>query len=154
MKIFNDFVKRFTDCMIPDVHQSGKRFYQADADLLKLIKISSRNINRDPEHAGLLLGEMKGKNFKPAFPLLDILNTMTDCKAVIDDKAEWLFLCGRDVFAKSVVSSTVDSGLVLVTNRKDEVLGYGSFQKKDNIAIKNILDRGDFLRREMSRNRR
>jgi ribosome biogenesis protein Nip4 len=74
---------------------------------------------------------------------------------MVDDKAEWLFLCGRDVFGKSVVKANVNSGIALVVNSKKEVLGYGKItgelKNKERVFVKNILDRGDYLRREMGR---
>ena len=74
---------------------------------------------------------------------------------MVDDKAEWLFLCGRDVFAKSVVKANVKSGRVIVCNKGKEVLGYGNIVgelgRKDKVFVKNLLDKGDFLRREMGR---
>jgi len=56
-----------------------------------------------------------------------------------------MFLCGRDAFADNIVKANVNSGLVLVQNEKDENLGLGILNEK---GIRNILDRGDFLRRE------
>ena len=73
-------------------------------------------------------------------------------KLYVNKKAEWLFLCGRDLFGSSIKRSDVKKGLVLVQNEKDENLGYGKItlplSNKDRIVVKNILDRGYYLRKE------
>ena len=87
----------------------------------------------------------------PAFP--DLLSEKTQKKVSINSKAEWLFLCGRDVFETSVMKnnsglscSELKSGnLVLVQNEKDENLGVGRVGEK---MIKNLLDKGSYLRDE------
>ncbi len=87
----------------------------------------------------------------PAFP--DLLSDRTGKKVNINSKAEWLFLCGRDVFESSVMktnsglrSSELKPGnLVLVQNEKDEALGVGRVGEK---VIKNLLDKGSYLRDE------
>ena len=113
------------------------------------------SMNRTAFSAGLYLGEQKGAKFMPSLALLDMLGRASHRWVSVDDKAEWLFLCGRDVFAKSVVKANVKSGMVLVANKRGEILGYGkiagSLEKADSVYIKNHLDRGDFLRREMGK---
>ncbi|MBW2987614.1 hypothetical protein KY336_03620, partial [Candidatus Woesearchaeota archaeon] len=37
---------------------------------------------------------------------------------------------------------------VLVQNKKDENLGYGKIVRKGKVFVLNLMDRGDFLRRE------
>jgi len=141
-----NFVKQFTEEEIPDVMKIGRKYFQARTELQSAME--ELKINREPEHIGLFLGEEKRKRFLPAIGMLDILNEMTERKAIIDDKAEWLFLCGRDVFEKSVLECRFEKGPALVMNKKEEVLGYGVLNR-GNIKIENRLDRGDFLRREM-----
>ncbi len=142
-----NFVKKFTDEEISDVVKIGRKYFQVSEEMQKVL--GELKINRDPEHAGIFLGEKIGKEFSPGMGLLDIIGKMTTKKAVIDEKSEWLFLCDRDVFKDSVIKCNVQKGFVLVMNKKDEVLGYGIVQK-GNVMIENKLDRGDFLRREMS----
>ncbi|MFT4260964.1 MAG: hypothetical protein ACMXX9_00855 [Candidatus Woesearchaeota archaeon] len=95
---------------------------------------------------GLVLG-VKKKNFVPSLYLLEKIAKETDNKIFVNDKAEWLFLCGRDVFLNNVIEDNSSSELFLVQNARDENLGLA--KKKGNL-IKNIVDRGDFLRREMN----
>ncbi|MFC1723192.1 hypothetical protein ACFL0V_03560 [Nanoarchaeota archaeon] len=148
------FLSNFTEKDLPDVHKIGRRYYQITPELFSLLQSTSKNINRQPETAGLFLGEEKGKHFQPSVALLDLISPLTDRKVVIDDKAEWLFLCGRDIFQESIIQNPVKSGLALITNLQGEILGYGKMSSERGIAIENLLDRGDYLRREMSKKKR
>ncbi|MBI2135775.1 hypothetical protein HYU06_01765 [Candidatus Woesearchaeota archaeon] len=87
----------------------------------------------------------------PAFP--DLLAEKSQKKVTVNAKAEWLFLCGRDVFESSVMkknsglsnSELKPGNLVLVQNEKDENLGVGRAGEK---IIRNLLDKGSYLRDE------
>nr|MDO8133965.1 hypothetical protein [Candidatus Njordarchaeum guaymaensis] len=75
---------------------------------------------------------------------------------VIDEKPEWLFVCGRDVFRRSMVSvmgSTKSEACTLVANAHRECLGLGKIVRDiehgegtDDVVVRNIADVGDFLR--------
>jgi 60S ribosome subunit biogenesis protein NIP7 len=95
------------------------------------------------EYVGFYLGKVKRNKFIPSFSLLELISSKTDQKVIINSRASWLFLCGRDVFKKSIVD--LKYGYVLVLNQENEILGYGF---SDNNGVKNHLDKGDFLRRE------
>ncbi len=105
---------------------------------------------------GVFLGEEKSR-FEPSPACVELIATkMEQHKAVVDEKAEWLFLCGRDLFNKAFIrrGEPTRDGLWLVENAKGENLGYGvaptarGRRKEKNVAIKNLLDRGFYLRRE------
>ena len=151
------FVKGFTEEKLVDVVKVGRGYYQLTPELQGLMESVNKSLNREPYSAGLFLGEEKGKRFFPSMALLDIIGKSSERWVIVDDNAEWLFLCGRDVFAKSVVDANVNRGIALVLNGKKEVLGYGKITgnilDKENVFVKNILDKGDFLRREMSKKR-
>jgi ribosome biogenesis protein Nip4 len=108
-------------------------------------------------YAGLYLGKV-GKNggFFPSFNLLNMLVDVVANKIVVDRKAAWLFICGRDVFGTGVVKvmgSKRKGDAALVLNEFGECLGFGTIMDSLNgsegkIAVKNVLDVGDFLRRE------
>jgi ribosome biogenesis protein Nip4 len=75
---------------------------------------------------------------------------------IVDKKTEWLFICGRDIFKQGIVN-IVGAGSkgehVLVLNKRGECLGFGRIvcdlsKTERGLAVKNILDIGDFLRRE------
>jgi len=143
MNEVDEFVKKFTNEEIEGVIKIKREFFQAGEDLLRV----KEKIGREPFAIGKFLGS--GKPLHPSSALLDWLNARTEKFVIIDGKAEWLFLCGRDVFKQSILDKTTDHGLVLVKNSLGEVLGYGEMRMKDKkVPLKNIMDKGDFLRRE------
>lgn len=152
--MIDEFIKEFTDKRIDNIIRIRNDHFLASADLIGLNSKVSENINQDPILLGTFLGSEHRNRFHPSIALLDELHPLTDRKLVVDDKAEWLFLCGRDIFGTAVLGSSVKSskGLVMVENRRNELLGYGKINakltEKNKVAVKNILDRGDFLRRE------
>jgi archaeosine-15-forming tRNA-guanine transglycosylase len=82
----------------------------------------------------------------------------TSSRVVVDDHTEWLFICGRDIFKKGIlkIEGTKRKGdHTLILNKHGECLGFGRLILDLNekiagqqIAVKNISDLGDFLRRE------
>jgi ribosome biogenesis protein Nip4 len=147
-----DFISQFTDRKIENIIKIKGKYYLVSRELNEL----RQKIKPEPEYIGLFLGEETKNCFKPGLALIDEIAKISDRKVFVNDKGEWLFLCGRDLFGKSVVKSNVNNGLVLVQSMKDENLGYGKFvgniANKGKTVIKNILDKGDYLRREMSKN--
>lgn len=97
---------------------------------------------------GIYLGEDKGQ-FHPSPALIELIAARTqEHKVVVDERAAWLFLCGRDILDKGALSvgEPTALGLFLVQNEHDENLGFGV--RKKGMVVKNILDRGFYLRRE------
>ncbi|MBI4449188.1 hypothetical protein HY641_04135 [Candidatus Woesearchaeota archaeon] len=106
-------------------------------------------IPRDIFSIGLPLGGIRRGQFVPSFVLLDEIAARDVKKAILSEKAEWLFICGRDVFKEGVVSCNAFQGdFVIIQNTRNECLGYGRLENGARVFIKNLLDRGDFLRRE------
>lgn len=107
-------------------------------------------------YAGTYLGKAKDGKFFPSFNLLDMIAQKRANKIIIAKKAEWLFICGRDVFKQGitkVTGSTKKDDYVLVLNSYGECLGFGKIlcnldKKRKGLAVENIMDIGDFLRRE------
>lgn len=153
--MIQEFIKQFTDMPLNHIHKIGRQYFQVFPELKETIDTVKKNMDRDPVSVGVFLGEERGRKFMPSIALLDIIGRVTDRWVTVDEKSEWLFLCGRDIFAKSVVKANVKQGTVLVASRNKEVLGYGEItgdlSKPDRVFIKNILDKGDFLRREMTK---
>jgi len=155
LTLFNKFTKQFTDTEILDVRRVGRNFYQAEERLWEI----KNGINRDIYSLGLHLGEEK-MGFSPSPAFVDMISRFPDTqskKVFINKKAEWLFLCGRNVLSDSIVGNpnNLSEGLVLVQNEKDENLGYGLFKREDTLIIKHILDKGRYLRMdEKGRDRR
>ena len=148
------------------------RIYLANNNLISLEKQIHEKIKKKPESIGTFLGTLNSNskdsnkdnntNFKPSIALIDLIGTKTNKKIIVGAKAEWLFLCGRDVFGKSIIKSNTNRGLAIITNQSQEVLGYGKLltnltnnqllkKHMNKVVIKNLLDKGDFLRREMTK---
>lgn len=106
-------------------------------------------------YAGLYLGKVKNGLFFPSFNLLDMLLEVATNRVVLGRKAAWLFICGRDVFREGILKSIGSKHrgeAVLVLNEFGECLGFGRLVGgpvgRGALGVKNVLDVGDFLRRE------
>jgi ribosome biogenesis protein Nip4 len=131
------------------VQKSG-RYFLLNANLQRIIR-------KDFYYAGTYLGKVKNGKFFPSFNLLMMLAKGEANKIVVDKKAAWLFICGRDIFRKGILAvrgSRKKGDHTLVLNEYGECLGFGkiisSLDKAaaTEVAVKNVSDIGDFLRRE------
>jgi ribosome biogenesis protein Nip4 len=110
-------------------------------------------------YAGTYLGKIRNDNFFPSFTLLRMISEQKANKIIVDDKTAWLFICGRDIFKDGILEadgSKRKGDYTLVLNQHRECLGFGRIlrsleEERKCVAIKNILDIGDFLRRERQR---
>jgi ribosome biogenesis protein Nip4 len=146
LTLFKKFMIQFTDKEILDVKRIGRNFYKAEERLWNI----RSGVDRDIYSIGTFLGEEK-QGFSPSPALLDLISRLPDAqskKLFVNKKAEWMFLCGRNVLSDSITKNpnTLSEGLVLVQNEDDENLGYGQFKKEDTLIIKHILDKGRYLR--------
>ena len=113
-------------------------------------KIASGNFY----YAGLYLGKVRHKVFFPSFNFLNMLVPVAVNKIFLEKKAAWLFICGRDVFREGIlkwVGSKRNGDYILVLNEFHECLGFGSVTNRfeeGRVAVRNVFDVGDFLRRE------
>jgi ribosome biogenesis protein Nip4 len=131
------------------VVERRNRYFLLSEDLKKVF-------SEDFFYAGIYLGKVKGSVFFPSFNLLRMITKGEANKVTVDEKTEWLFICGRDIFKQGImkVSGSKKKGdLALILNLHDESLGFGKIlhdleKERKGLAIKNILDIGDFLRRE------
>ncbi len=111
---------------------------------------------KDFYYAGLYLGKTKKGKFFPSFNLLSLLVATKANKVVVDEKAGWLFICGRDILLqgiKAVKGSRRKGDFTLILNEFGECLGFGRIvhdlnSKELGAAVSNVSDVGDFLRRE------
>jgi len=155
MKSIADFVKHFGTNLSLD-----ERFVVKKANRYFLLNEKLRSLISDDFFcAGTYLGKVKGDVFFPSFSLLAMIAERKEANnVVVDDKSEWLFICGRDVFWRGInkVTGMRKKGeLTLVLNTYGECLGFGKIasdsevkQGGQKVAVKNISDIGDFLRRE------
>ncbi len=158
MKTLYDFVAQFNTKIIIDENQIFKnrnRFYLL-SELLK------RHVPKGFFYAGTYLGAVKGTSFFPSFLLLQMIAQQKANKLVIDKKTSWLFICGRDIFKKGIINdcNLKKGDYTLILNDNNECLGFGKMLINlrseidlNKIAVKNILDIGDFLRREKRQNK-
>jgi ribosome biogenesis protein Nip4 len=154
MKAMKDFAAHFGTNIVLDeslIVKKGNRFFLLNDNLKK-------QIQQDFFYAGVYLGKLQGSRFFPSFSLLTMMTDSRANKTFVDRKTAWLFICGRDVFKKGVLhpKSTVRKGeYTLILNEFNECLGFGKIlhnirKEKDanKVVVKNILDLGNFLRRE------
>lgn len=137
MMDIKEYVDQFSNATVPKGHIT---------EINNMFILTPAILKDDIFHSGKILGRKKGNKFIPSFPLLDHIGKQSDQKVIVDDKTAYLFTCGRDIFPKNV--GQYPSGKVfLVSNKHDEILGVVTPQKD---ILKNIIDRGIFLRREMN----
>jgi len=109
-------------------------------------------------YAGMYLGKVKNGKFFPSFNLLMLFAKAEANKIIVEKKSAWLFICGRDIFRKGILAvygSRKKGDHTLVLNEFSECLGFGRIVGRldraantNEVAVKNISDIGDFLRRE------
>ena len=132
------------------VEKTG-RYYLVNPALKPLVK-------PDFFYAGVYLGKAKEGKFFPSFNLLSMFAKRDSNRIVVDRRTAWLFICGRDILAKSILhvsGSGKKHTNVLVLNEFGECLGFGRIvgnmtdkARPDELAVRNVSDVGDFLRRE------
>jgi len=132
------------------VEKNG-RYYLVNP-VLKLL------VRPDFFYVGVYLGKAKEGKFFPSFNLLVMLAKMGANRVVVDRKAAWLFICGRDILGKSIMrvqGASKKNTNTLVLNEFGECLGFGRIVERlreslmcNEIVVRNVLDIGDFLRRE------
>ena len=107
-------------------------------------------------YAGRYLAKVENGKFFPSFNLLAILSETAANKVEVDEKAAWLFICGRDIFGLGIVSvqgSHREGDFTLIVNEFGECLGFGRIignlnSRNKEVVLRNVSDVGDFLRRE------
>jgi len=115
-------------------------------------------VRQDFFYAGVYLGKAKEGKFFPSFNLLGLLAKENSSRVIVDGRTAWLFICGRDIFGRGVVKvqgSAKNNMNILVFNEFSECLGFGRIvgnltetSNFEQIVVRNVLDLGDFLRRE------
>ena len=132
------------------VNNAGRFFLLNEA----LLEVAQKNFY----YAGTYLGKVKNGKFFPSFNLLMMLAKGKANKIIVEKKAAWLFICGRDIFRKGILvarGSRKKGDHTLVLNEFGECLGFGRIfcsldgAAKSEVAVTNISDIGDFLRREI-----
>ncbi|PLW79832.1 hypothetical protein C0585_05820 [Candidatus Woesearchaeota archaeon] len=142
--MIEEFCKDFDFEIKGNIVEINNGFYLSN-ELLEEV----RNKNSEkPKNVGIFLGEVKKGRFSPSIPLLKMINKHTKKKIIVDKKAAWLFICGRDIMERSVIKSEVSKGLCIVQDESGDFLGLAKIEKKKDIFANNVIDLGDYIRRE------
>jgi len=138
----------------------NKEVYALSKDLVKFLELHKI----DHVVAGIKVGEVGSRRFRFSLEGTFYLIKKNKKKVFVNDRGEMLFLYGRDIFAESVVDVTEDvreNDIVFVCNRRGDILGIGKARfdaerikcvAKDRIVVENLLDRGEYLRKEKTYN--
>lgn len=129
----------------------------------KLLKINTKRFSVGEElgnfvldrrqlvYAGRYLGKTK-REFLPSSILLDELSRVEGLNRIhVDAETAWLFVCGRDIFGENVrrVEGEFADGNAFLVMFGGSCLGYGVVEPSEGrLILRNVLDIGDFLRRE------
>ncbi|MCF7798348.1 hypothetical protein K9M74_00425 [Candidatus Woesearchaeota archaeon] len=137
----NTFIHKFTQLEIPlngaiSIH---KAVYMPHSSAQPLLEKTPE----EPVATGLFLGTRNKHHFTPSINLLRLITPHTSQKIVLNEKAAWLFVCGRDAFPNNVLSGDMDAKQVIVQNEEGEVLGMA---KKTPEFYKNIVHAGQLLK--------
>ena len=156
VKFISDFVERFgikIEFDEENVVEKENRYFLLNDRLKGLIA-------DDFFYAGVYLGMVKSDVFLPSVNLLKIIAKNEKAnKVFVDERSAWLFICGRDLFKRGITKiegSRKKGDYTLILNRYGECLGFGIILKdldavEKGVVVKNVLDIGDFLRRERKR---
>ena len=159
MKEIKDFVGQFNASIPLDesrIVRNRNRYYL-------LSKKLKQQVPKSFFYAGAYLGAVKGTSFFPTFLLLAMIAETKANKLVVDKKTAWLFICGRDIFKKGILKGNKlkKGDYTLILNERNECLGFGKITcnlreeaDANKVVVKNILDIGDFLRREKRKSKR
>jgi 60S ribosome subunit biogenesis protein NIP7 len=108
--------------------------------------------------AGIKVGEV-GRKFRFTLEGSFFLARKERKKVYVNEMAEKLFLYGRDVFSSSIIKDSGDimeNDTVFVCNVWGDILGIGKARyasevigkKGEKIAVENLVDRGEYLRKK------
>ena len=137
----------------------GHCAYRIPTAVAQATKIILKHSKTDTQYAGQRLGCIK-KNIQPSPALLEQLAKKPSLpRAVVTDKAAWLYICGRDILAQGITTcdSVAIGAHLLIMDQHDHCIGYGTLTKMNDgrpHTIKNVYDIGDYLRREHTRKRK
>ena len=105
----------------------------------------------DPLFVGRYVGEKK-RNFIPSPFGVALAAEHANTGITLDKKGAWLFVCGRDVFSRAIVSGKPHKGKAsFVYDEEKNLLGYGvwltdNLAKQNEVALAHKSDIGRYLR--------
>ncbi len=145
-----EFLKEYDVVVTED-----RRLFGVSKELHDFIRVSGLK----PTHVGVKLGEVGSRRLRLSVEGTFWLVRNDKRKVWVSERGEMLFLYGRDIFASSVVGTSEfgENELVFVCNLKGDVLGIGRSRfdsekirevEGDRVVIENLVDRGEYLRKE------
>ena len=110
-------------------------------------------LGKNPAYSGECIAHIRGPVLIPSIDFLQQIGKESRRHVIINPKAEWLFICGRDIFTKGITAhNNPEVGdRVVILNQHKECLGYGDMTAPftdTRVVIKRLFDIGDLLRRE------
>lgn len=136
MNTIKELLKQFGVNEVPETITINRSFYKAAKQPFGVV------------YAGELIAHQRGEYVIPSIHFLQKIAKQAKKRVVVDDKGAWMFICGKDVFAKSITTHNAQpKDFVVVLNKHGECLGYGTYQEGRAAVIRHF-DIGDLLRRE------
>ncbi len=138
------------------VENERKNLFMCTPEVYRLISGQSSGINF--VWAGVKTGEITSRKVRFTLEGAYYLAGKKD-RIFVSSKGEMLFLYGRDILASSVQSwdrSIKENYVVFVANNYGDILGIGRLRHPpekisdldpDEIAVENLVDRGEYLRK-------
>lgn len=142
------------------IHQAGnvKEIYALTPELAEFLKSRGAKVV-EVVSAGIKVGEV-GKRLRLTLEGAFFLVRAKKKRVYVNKRGEMLFLYGRDVFASSVMKASQDireNDVVFVCSTKGDILGIGKSRydgdrirsvEEDRVVVENLIDRGEYLRKE------
>jgi len=101
-----------------------------------LSKALKETVSQDFFYAGTYLGKIRQGVFFPSFNLLAMIAKRKEAnKVMVDERSEWLFIVGRDLFKRGILrasGSQKKGAYTLIVNQQDESLGFGRIARDLN----------------------
>ncbi len=139
------------------VEDGKKNLFMCTSETYKLISNFGKAI--EVKWAGIKVGEIGSKRVR--FTLEGAYYLAGKRKRVfVGEKGEMLFLYGRDIFASSITgwdSDIKQNDIVFVANGEGDIIGIGKMRyppekikdlRSDEVVVENLVDRGEYLRKE------
>jgi predicted ribosome-associated RNA-binding protein Tma20 len=146
---FEDWLKQYGNFNVPKLTQIGRsQFTNVEHTLL----------SKQPVYSGELIGFQKKDSWAPSVDFLQKMAKNSKRHVVVDDKGEWMTICGRDLFGTSIVSHN-NPGMgdfVVILNKHKEAIGLGKIVSEmtgKNVVVQRLYDIGDLLRRTIRKPR-
>ncbi len=141
-----------------DFRVRDSEVFMLSCELGKTLDELPEELQKKLRSAGIKVGEV-GRRYRFTLEGAFFLSRNEKKRVYVDRKAEMLFLYGRDVFSSSIQktsSDVMENDVVFVCNVYGDILGIGRAkysseeikQKGEKVAVENLVDRGEYLRKK------